>query len=173
MIHIGIDLGLRGALVGLDDTGRLVFAAVTPAVGPPSRPDDYDLPALLELVARWAPLVVSVTSEAPAVVRVPRRGGVIVAPTATQALSESWGVWRTALAAHGITRIETVAARTWQAETLRGLPAGTKAASCAYARARWADLDLRPGACRVDHDGLADAACIADWGRVRALSRTK
>jgi hypothetical protein len=40
----------------------------------------------------------------------------------------------------------------------------TKAASLAYVRANFPDLNLIPPRARNPHDGLADAVCIAVWG---------
>jgi hypothetical protein len=40
----------------------------------------------------------------------------------------------------------------------------TKAASIAYVREHFPDLNLVPPRARNPHDGLADAVCIAVWG---------
>jgi len=40
----------------------------------------------------------------------------------------------------------------------------TKAASLAYVRANFPDLNLIPPRAKKEHDGLADAVCIAVWG---------
>lgn len=67
----------------------------------------------------------------------------------------------------------TVASGTWrkQTGTSRGVKAQNKAASILYCRSRLPTLDLCPGQRVTPHDGLADAAVIADWLRRRDLKR--
>ena len=55
-----------------------------------------------------------------------------------------------------------VQSRRWQKAL--GLTGDTKAASLAYVRANFPDLNLIPPRARNPHDGLADAVCIAVWG---------
>lgn len=42
----------------------------------------------------------------------------------------------------------------------------TKAKSIATAKALYPGINLRPGQCRVDHDGISDAACLAKYAEV-------
>ena len=55
-----------------------------------------------------------------------------------------------------------VQSRRWQSAL--GFKGDTKAASLAYVRANFPDLNLIPPRARNPHDGLADAVCIAVWG---------
>lgn len=40
-----------------------------------------------------------------------------------------------------------------------------KAAAIEFVHRRYPWVDLKPGKCRKDHDGIADAVCIAEWAR--------
>jgi len=55
-----------------------------------------------------------------------------------------------------------VQSRRWQSAL--GFKGDTKAASLAYVRANFPDVNLIPPRARNPHDGLADAVCIAVWG---------
>jgi crossover junction endodeoxyribonuclease RuvC len=55
-----------------------------------------------------------------------------------------------------------VQSRRWQSAL--GIKGDTKAASLAYVREHFPDLNLIPPRARNPHDGLADAVCIAVWG---------
>lgn len=48
----------------------------------------------------------------------------------------------------------------------------TKTDACVFASLMFPNINLRPGRCRVDHDGLAEAACLAEWGRLYLQGRT-
>ncbi len=62
---------------------------------------------------------------------------------------------------------ETVPPAQWHRQIVGGDPSEGKARAAAVVAARLPDLELRPGRCRVPHDGIVDAACLALWGRGR------
>ena len=51
----------------------------------------------------------------------------------------------------------------WKKAILAGT-AKDKPAAIAYCRRRWPSVSLIPEGCRVAHDGMADALCIAAYG---------
>jgi hypothetical protein len=55
-----------------------------------------------------------------------------------------------------------VQSRRWQSAL--GIKGDTKAASLAYVREHFPDINLIPPRAKKPHDGLADAVCIAVWG---------
>lgn len=57
-----------------------------------------------------------------------------------------------------------VAARTWQAKMLPKGYDNTKLASIAVCKREAPGVDLQPGRRRKDHDGIADALCMAMYG---------
>lgn len=151
MTVAGIDLGTRGALVALSDDGRLIAAHRMPlTAGVP------DIAAARDIVASLPrPLVVF--SEQPVKVM---RGG--TSDSGYTALCASLKFWR---AAFGRMPVTTVAPRTWQSAVVSGVAGSGKQKAINWCRVFLRDLDLRPGQCTTDHDGLADAACIAEYGR--------
>lgn len=52
----------------------------------------------------------------------------------------------------------------WKGLILAGT-AKDKDAAVNFVRRAYPGIDLTPGAKRVPHDGMADALCIAEWGR--------
>jgi hypothetical protein len=65
-----------------------------------------------------------------------------------------------------------VGARRWQKEILGGLVAGeTKPAALSAARRLWPNLDFWaiPDGCRKLHDGIIDAALLAEYARRKNL----
>jgi hypothetical protein len=77
------------------------------------------------------------------------------------------------LAAYQVATV-LVAPQAWQSSILGPVAPGGckadrrkagKARACAWAREHWPGVELRARVrCKVDHDGLADALCIATWG---------
>lgn len=59
--------------------------------------------------------------------------------------------------------IQLVSPSAWKKVILAGT-AKDKAAAIAYCRRRWPSVSLIPEGCRVAHDGMADALCIAAYG---------
>ena len=75
-----------------------------------------------------------------------------------------WGLWRMALQACDVSTV-TPAASSWTSAILRDAPgADSKARAIHVASARVPGLRLIPERCRVPHNGLADAACLALYG---------
>lgn len=58
-----------------------------------------------------------------------------------------------------------VTPQAWKKKVLAGTKK-EKADAIDYCRRRFPSLDLIPGKCRTPQDGLADAACIAEYGRL-------
>ena len=59
--------------------------------------------------------------------------------------------------------VQLVSPSAWKKVILAGT-AKDKAAAIAYCRRRWPSVSLIPEGCRVVHDGMADALCIAAYG---------
>lgn len=61
--------------------------------------------------------------------------------------------------------VELVSPRTWQKEILgERTGTNTKDDSIQYTLSHYPTVNLKPGRCRVEHDGIADAVCIAEYG---------
>jgi hypothetical protein len=63
--------------------------------------------------------------------------------------------------------LKWVTPQKWQKEIFGGMAKkNTKAAALRHCRYTWPSVCfLATERCKVPHDGLCDAACIADWGR--------
>lgn len=65
---------------------------------------------------------------------------------------------------------DRVLPKVWKKEVIphvRGLPRDKqKAGACAWVAKRYPNVDLYPGRKRKPHDGIAEAVCIAVYGRV-------
>lgn len=57
-----------------------------------------------------------------------------------------------------------VTPQAWKRAVLSGT-AKDKSAAVNFARRAYPDIDLSPGRLRVPHDGIADAVCLAEYGR--------
>ena len=75
-----------------------------------------------------------------------------------------WGLWLGALSGLGIHTIMPTAAR-WTGVMLADLPGEGKERSIALCSAQLPHINLLPGRRRRPHDGIADAACLALYGR--------
>jgi hypothetical protein len=78
-----------------------------------------------------------------------------------------WGLWLGALSALGI-HVVMPTSQKWTKAMLDDLAGEGKDRAVALCRARMPWLDLTPGRRRKPHTGIADAACLALYGRGRA-----
>lgn len=152
---LGIDPGKDGALVLLDG-GRLAFAL---------RASDVTSGKWETSAEAMASILRTVHTEhriRGAVLELhagrPGEGG-----GSARTVGVGWGLWRGVLAALEI-ETRTPSSAMWARDLFRGVPGEGKERAAAVARGAVPDLDLRPGRCKKDHDGLADAACLALWG---------
>lgn len=179
MIAIGIDPGLSGALVELDEAGN-VGAVDTPTIplkGKSKR--TYDVRGMSQLLegytlglssdGRIVAHEVTVFVEAQQPMPFKRKGpdGQPVMTGSAQALfgmGYGFGVWIGLIVAHGL-RYELVHPRTWQKSMLAGVPGEGKARSLLAASRLFPTLELkRPRGRVLSLDGRSDAALIALWG---------
>jgi hypothetical protein len=157
----GVDLGQSGGIAKLSLSGgepRVWRMPTLPA--PKGGGRVYDLPDIVRRLDSWAPDHVFIEA-AQLKGKLPRQVLQAVAGTARcQALFEMACCVRS----YSCT---IVPARTWQRTMFAGLGKveDTKAASILVAKRLFPEVDLRPGMCRKDQDGLADAILIAEYGR--------
>lgn len=149
--YCGIDLGQYGALVVLDDKGALVAAHPTPLNG--GVPDIAEARRIVASLP--SPLVVF--AEQPVKVM---RGG--ESDSGYTALCASLKFWK---AAFGKVPLTVVHPKTWQAAILSGVQGSGKQRAVNWCRVFVKGLDLYPGRRTTPHDGMSDAACIAEYAR--------
>ena len=175
-MYVGVDIGLKGAIVALAVDGSLAGQYMMPVVGTYSAPRRVDRVAVKALVASLAAARPRVAIEAPQQRRIHCercgiRQGFDLASIKMQSHAE---IWRTAFWGH--TRSwDEVQPRSWRAilkgymRSPRPHRAEWKAAAISYSKILYPALDLTPGKIRVPHDGIAEAALIATWLRSKAL----
>ena len=156
MTVLGIDPGKDGAAVVLRPAGVHGVLAAELLCG-------QSWEAAHSEVTRWVRQVHATwTLDLVVLERVGGRPG--EGATSARTMGIGWGLWLGAVSTLGVPVLFPTPQR-WQKALLSDLAGDTKARSVAWCRAHLPDLDLTPGRRRVPHDGLADAACLAVYGR--------
>ena len=162
---LGIDNGISGAMVMLEDN-RVIGRLVMPTIPAPNgKGNEYDIATILMALDSWKPER-AVIERAQAM----RLGseGQVQGVVSTFNIGKNYGIMLGILAAKGIA-YEVVHPKTWQKMLFDGIAKDdTKAASAIVAQRLWPGVDWRATErCKKPHDGLTDAACIAEYGRRR------
>ena len=157
MLHLGIDPGITGGLVIIQQDGLLDYAARTPTIKDKSK-RHYDIPGMVEAVreanSRSDFKLVAAIEKVGAM---PRDGKV-----GAFSFGKGYGIWLGILGALQIPYMEVPPQR-WQAKMLAGLPRGphTKTSAVQRSKSLFPTLPLK-----VKADwGMADAALIAEYVR--------
>lgn len=161
MTHVGIDPGITGAIVILDDDGKLIAAMRTPVYGTGRK--EYDVQAMIACLEGALGTKCRGTIEK--VGATPRDGKV-----GAFNFGRGYGLWQGLMAALGL-GYEEVPPQRWQSRMLAGQPRGPKVKESAVkvAKALWPSLPIR-----VKADwGIADAALIAEYGRRVSKGETR
>lgn len=157
--YIGIDNGLDGAIVVVEN-GQIVHATAMPVIklGKGRRVDPL---AIVAIIGKWgSPTVIieQASKHSP--------GKLALCST-----WRSFGAIETVCELTGV-RYDVVHPRTWQKAfwATPKMPAGqkfdTKAAAQAAANKIWPGREwLKTPRCSTPHDGMIDAALIAEWAR--------
>ena len=170
MIVCGVDPGANGGIVALDRAGKIVCASrclqTASDGGVASRPSAaFGFWERLRVESDQGDRVAGACVEEP----ICFVGGK-AAPKSIVAVALSAGAWLSLIAERtGCQRIYLVPPRTWQSAVLGKFGSGeSKARAEMFARGVWGD-EPRLKHTRGFHDGLVDAACIAQYclGRSR------
>lgn len=151
----GIDVGLDGGVVFLGQGGAIDLSVTPVLVAEGGGKRDYDLAGMRALLAsRTIDLAVIEVAAA--------RPGQGV--TSMFNFGKGYGLWLGILCGLGIPH-ERVTPQAWKRVILAGT-ARDKSAAVAYVSRRFPDASLLPTIrSRKPHDGMADAACLAEYGR--------
>jgi len=159
MIIIGIDNGLDGALVA-NDHGSVIGLTVMPTVnrvvrGVETRLREVDTIAVCDWIKQFGPCAVALEEPLEAA----------GSSQALRSMAMSYGHIRGALQVLDIP-VVSVDVHRWQAAMLPRGPKGTsKARALVRAQTIWPDQSWIPARCRTPHDGVVDAALIAEYHR--------
>lgn len=156
---VGIDPGLSGAVVMIDSAGRLLASMTMPRMMGSKGPlDPTAIHFWMRDVACSGDAIVSVALE-----RMQVRPGEGAKGARTAGIN--WGTIQGIIVALGL-RYDTPTPNQWQKVVCPG-GGEAKQRSLSAARRLFPDLDLTPGRRTRPHDGLSDAACLAEFARRR------
>lgn len=146
---VGVDVGKTGGLAVLSSNG--VYQAIPmPLIG-----KDIDGRAIMAWLAVSKPDLVVVEE----VSAMPGQG-----VNSMFTFGKGFGMILGILEAKGYA-YRLVRPQAWKKRVLSGT-AKDKDAAIAFVHRAYPQIDLTPGAKRKPHDGIADAVCLAEWGRV-------
>lgn len=156
MIIIGIDPGLSGAIATINLKGKPLRIMLMPVVKVGKR-RQLDEQAIREFFERRILSIEHIFIEK--VHSMPGQGVV-----STFTFGTGWGILR-GLCAGLHLPYTLVAPTTWKRSMCRDVPKG-KGASVLIAKRLWPNINLKPTPrSKKDNNGLADAICIAEYGR--------
>lgn len=158
MIFIGIDNGLRGGIVALSDHHGPPIGCWVMPLKCKSKGNEVDAYAFQEIIYQFDPTKITVIVETPG----KHSPGVM----ALCSMWDSYGVIRGVLESRGINH-RRIMPQAWQRVMLPNCAKGdTKPAALAKAKQLWpAETWLATNRSTKPHDGLVDAALIAEFGR--------
>lgn len=156
----GVDLGLDGGVASMP-VGDIAHTRRMPTLAAPKgKGRVYDLSGITYLLHTPA------SGSHMFIEKAQLRGAAPASKQGAVSLARCQALWEMACVSAGYS-YTIVPARTWQRTMFAGLGkvADTKAASILVAKRLFPRVDLRPGQCRKDQDGLSDALLIAEYGR--------
>lgn len=161
-IYIGIDNGLTGGLVALSDHPGNPIESWPMPIQSKNKGNEVNAEFVWAFLDKWDRETITVILETP--------GKYSPGTQALCSLWDSFGAVRGVLESRGI-RHHRIAPQTWQKAMLGKLEKGmTKPAALSKARQLWPDKNwLATLRSTKPHEGLIDAALIAEFGRRNKL----
>lgn len=146
----GIDVGAKGAIVRLNDDGSLFDCHVMPC-------HDGEIVWLevFDLIKDCSGGAIEWVNA------MPSKGGIRMGATSAFSFGGRFEGLRACLQIARVPYLE-VRAQTWKKDVLANTDK-SKDAACDFALTRFPGINLTPGKMRKRHDGIGDAACIAEW----------
>jgi len=163
MIWIGIDNGVSGGLVALSESSAVLSSLPMP-VQKARKGNDVDI----NIVDLWISALIK-EQGGPATIIIEEPGGSKSAKAATSMAGSFHGL--RCLCMLRAYRWHRITPQLWQKEMLPGCKAGdTKPRALEAVRRLWPDQSfLASDRCKVPHEGLVDAALIAEYARQKGL----
>lgn len=163
--YVGIDPGLNGGIAVISKMGNMEYCSAMPVLGTGKK--TYDLryiKQVLEKYRTYGNINVMIERQQPM-----RKLGVKQGVVATFTTGVGFGQLVGLCCGLGL-QYGLVPAQRWQKSMLDGFSGklGTKDRSKMAASARWPDFDfVKSTRARKCHDGMCDAALIAEYSRLR------
>lgn len=160
MIYVGIDNGLSGGIVAVQDQ-QIIGQTTMPTRGK-TKGNEVDAHEVARFLSQWEPQHITVILETP--------GKFAKGVQAISSMWDSYGATRAVLECGGY-RHHRIPPQRWQKAMLPNCKKGdTKPAALARVRQLWPAMDWRATERSTKpHEGLIDAALIAEYGRLANL----
>jgi len=158
MIFVGIDGGLNGAIVAINETGNILVRKTMPIVKGKGR-SEYDIPEIIkifkELKATNVELIAGLEKA---------QVSPIISKNSAFSMGYCNGMFQGILSALNISYM-VFRAIDWQKDILQGINGtDTKQRSIMWCKRRYPEQDWRATSRSInDHDGLCDATGIANY----------
>lgn len=156
----GVDLGLNGGIASMPRGDKAHTRRMPTLAAAKGKGRVYDLSGIMQLL--YTPAADShMFIEAAQL-----RGKATTSKQVAVSLARCQALWEMACVSAGYP-YTIVPARTWQKVMFAGLGKveDTKAASIVRVKQLFPGVNLRPGECKKDQDGLSDAILLAEYGR--------
>jgi len=148
-VIVGIDPGLRGAIVQLNPKTMQVKGELMPYIG-----KELDVRAVIKILKSYKPTSVILERQ----IGMAGQGRVSIF-----SIAKSYGELRACVESIGVS-YQTPLPSQWTKVALAGVPGKGKERNVAACIRLFPNLDMTPGRTRKPHDGLADAALLAWYG---------
>lgn len=158
MLIVGIDLGLQGGVAGISTRDGVVVCVPMPIKVSSRGKNVVDAFALWDLLTDWRDVELIDLAIIERVSAMPKQG-----VTSMFNFGRSVGKVQAVLEVLGIPTEEPTPQK-WKSVVLAGTDK-SKAAAVGYVRQRFPGCNLVPKGCRKPHEGMADAICLAEYGR--------
>jgi hypothetical protein len=161
---IGIDNGLKGALVALSGDGSFLFSSRMPTeMNTQCGKNEVKLEEVLSIVRRWE-AVKDRTTTTTIVIEEPLHAA--GSSQSLRSMAMSFGGIRGILIGNGY-KVVRMQVGEWQYEMIGRGPKGTsKVRALAAAKKIWSLESFIPARGKTEHDGIVDAALIAEYYRI-------
>lgn len=157
MIIIGIDPGMKGAVVAINGKTRELLRVSDCPTLKIGKTADYDIPEMASLLRGFSlgGPTMAILEQAQSM---PDQG--VASMFAT---GRGYGIWLGILGALEIP-YQTVRPCVWTRRLFKGLPGNGKERGILFASRTFPGIELVPKGCRKPRDGRSDAACLAYYG---------
>ena len=153
---LGIDPGLKGGIAVVAD--RQEWACPAPTTRDAGGKVQFDRERMVATLRAFPITFAAIELVDAAPMRGQRQG-----TTSMFRFGSGFGLWLGILEAIGIPYVE-VGPKVWKKAVLKGM-GRDKTAAIEYVRRFRTGVSLRPPRSRVDHDGIADATCLAEYAK--------
>ncbi|SKA84674.1 hypothetical protein SAMN02745166_01042 [Prosthecobacter debontii] len=165
-VYIGIDNGISGGIAAISITpGTGIIARTAMATQKTRKGNEIDVRG----VWRFLQDELQVSNNVDKIVIIIEEPGGSKSASAAASMAASFAALRAMCELKGVRHIRITPQR-WQKNLLKCGKGENKAAALTMARALWPDETwLESPRCRTPHDGIIDAALIAEYGRRQRL----